>query len=141
MTIDKIITTVISAYEQYGSRSAQFYVVYAKHENALNSHKRAVLIDALNKPVTLTGKLRRRGDGKEGNLNLVSPAYVNGVKVEHLHVYDEVIEAADVNKTTGMFIVEDCKVYRFGRNHRHADRAGLGIKPADAPKWHHRNEW
>ena len=124
---------MIAAYEQYGSHSAQFRAVYAKHESALNSHKRAVLSNAIGKTVVLTGKLRRRGDGKEGNLNLISPAYVNG--------YDEVIEAADVNSLTGMFIVEDCKVYRFGRSHRHTDRAGLGIKPASAPKWNNRNEW
>ena len=140
-TINTIIDQAITAFLCYGSRSSQFQSIYRQHEVKLNAHKRRVLENALDKPVTLTGVLQRRGDGEERNLNLISPAFVNGVKVEHLHVYDEVIDIADMDYDSGCFIASNCKIYKFSRKSRHIDTSGLGVKPSDCPVWSERNEW
>lgn len=139
MKITQIIDLVINTYNKEGSSSLLFKEVYARYEQALNRHKNIVLKTNLGCEVILTGRLCRRGDGQYNNLNLISPAYINGVKVEHLHVYDEVIEAADINNITNLFIAENMKIYKFGRKHKDFHLA-LGIKPKDCPIWKHRHE-
>lgn len=138
--ITQIITQVITAFEEYGSFSNEFRTVYYQNETLLNQHKTKVLKSNEGKPVVLTGILRRRGDGKDKNLNLISPAYVNGQIIEHLHVYDEVIDNAQVNKLTGNLIAENCKIYRFNRSSSQSQINGLGVKPIDCPFWASRNE-
>jgi len=86
--INTIIDEVIAAYNDK-SATNYFRHLYSVHENVLNRHKNSVLTRNLGCEVTLTGRLCRRGDGTKGNLNLITPAWINGVKVEHLHVYDE----------------------------------------------------
>ena len=88
------------------------------------------------KRVTVTGVLHRRGDGRQGNLNLVSPAFINGIKIEHLNVYDEVIDGADMDYETGCFIASGCVVYKYMRSDGHQQREAFGIKPHGAPRMH-----
>ena len=141
--IDSIINEVIAAYDKYGSDSHTFNHLYSKHHQVMSQYKNDVLRKNAYKTVTLTGRLARRGDGDDENLNLITPAYINGVKVEHIHVYDEVLENAEINPITGNFIVENLKVYRFRRDasrNRYAHLANMGLKPKSAPKWSDRNE-
>lgn len=138
--ISKTVDHVVNVFLRHGSKGAAFKRAYGKFEEVLETHKRNTLISFLDKPVTLTGVLQRRGDGDRGNLNLVSPCWINGIKVEHLHVYDEVIDEADIDYETGCLIASSMKIYRYGRNKRHLEKQGLGVKPQSCPVWQDRNE-
>jgi len=108
-----------------------------QHRDALEAHKQGVLKAHLHKRVTLSGVLQRRGEGNQGNLNLVSPAFVNGVKVEHLNVYDEVIDGSLMDYDNGVFIAPDCVVYKYMRKavgNRKVE--AYGVKPYGAPRMH-----
>lgn len=136
MTIDQIINLCVRTFLQYGSHSRQYNCLYLKHRDELEAHKQRVLKAFCHKRVTVTGVLQRRGDGKQGNLNLVSPAFVNGIKIEHLNVYDEVIDGALIDYNDGTFIASGCVVYKYKRQDGSYKLEAYGVKPEGAPRMH-----
>lgn len=138
MSINQIIDLCVVTFLQHGSKSREYRSVYDKHRTKLEAHKQRVLEAFYYKErVTITGVLQRRGDGKQGNLNLVSPAFVNGNKVEHLNVYDEVIDGALIDYDNGTFIASNCVVYKYlRRGVRDHKKAAYGVKPEGAPRMH-----
>lgn len=123
--INTIITEVLAAYKKYGSNSHQFKSLYYANFKQLEEHKVSTLKSNYGKKLNVYGYLTRRGDGEDKNLNLISPLWINGVKVEHLHVYDEVIAAIDINNS-GMFNADNLEVFTYLRKD---GSTAYGLKP------------
>ena len=136
MNINQTIDLCVRTFLQYGSKSQQYRSVFNTHRVKLEAHKQRVLAAFFGQRVTVSGVLQRRGDGKQGNLNLVSPAFVNGIKIEHLNVYDEVIDGAVMDYTDGTFIASGCVVYKYKRQDGSHKLEAYGVKPEGAPRMH-----
>lgn len=126
---EEIIKRVVKAFKTYGSHSTQFKELYYTHFQLMEAHKIKTLKDNKDKEIKVYGYLVRRGDGEDKNLNLISPLWVNGVQIEHLHVYDGVIDVLDIN-SSGMFSCDNLEVFSYLRKD---GSSAYGLKPIGEP--------
>jgi hypothetical protein len=124
-SINDLINQVVSIYKKHGSNSSEFKKIYYDNFQVLEAHKVNTLKSNEGKSLNVYGYLTRRGDGDDKNLNLLSPLWINGVQVEHLHVYDGVIEAIDIN-SSGMFSADNLEVFSYIRK---SGSKAYGLKP------------
>jgi hypothetical protein len=123
--INTIIKEVLTAYKKYGSNSHQFKSLYCANFKQLEKHKVSTLKSNYGKKLNVYGYLIRRGDGEDKNLNLISPLWVNGTQIEHLHVYDGVIDVLNIN-SSGMFSSDNLEVFTYLRKE---GSSAYGLKP------------
>jgi len=123
--IERIVDQVVEAYDNKGSNSPEFKSLYHKHYATLEAHKKETLISNIGVSIKVKGRLVRRGDGLDRNLNLISPLWINGVKVEHLHVFDGVIDALNIN-AEGNFKTTNLQVFSYTRTD---SSKGYGLMP------------
>lgn len=127
--INELINKVVATYKEYGSSSNEFKSIYYSNLQTLEAHKIQTLKTNKGKALNVYGYLVRRGDGQDKNLNLLSPLWINGTQVEHLHVYDGVIEALEKSQeinSNGMFSTNNLEVYSYLRSD---GSEAYGIKP------------
>jgi len=123
--IERIINQVVEVYDQKGSNSPEFKSLYHRHYLTLEAHKKETLIFNIGRAIKVKGRLVRRGDGLDSNLNLISPLWINGVKLEHLHVFDGVIDVLTIN-TEGNFKTTNLEVFSYTRTE---GSKGYGLMP------------
>lgn len=129
MDIKDLIPEVIKTYQKFGSSSKEFKDIYYSNFQTLEQHKVNTLKENEGKKINVYGYLTRRGDGEDKNLNLISPLWINGVQVEHLHVYDGVIEALENSQeinANGMFATNSLEVFSYLRK---SGSKAYGLKP------------
>ena len=122
---EDIINKVVKAFKTHGFHSTQFKELYYTHFQLMEQHKIKILKENQNKPLNVYGYLIRRGDGEDKNLNLISPLWVNGTQIEHLHVYDGVIDVLNIN-SSGMFSSDNLEVFTYLRKD---GSSAYGLKP------------
>ena len=110
--------------------------IYLADKRACDRHRANTLKSLHGQIVECNGTLSRRGEGTKGNLNIILAACINGVYVDHIQVYDELIE--EYSAKVGDLFKFKAKVYGYIRKN---GSVGYGVKPTWMPLNKSRNEF
>lgn len=102
--------------------------IYLAEKRACDRHRANTLKSLHGQVVECSGTLARRGEGTRGNLNIVLTACINGVYVDHIQVYDELVE--EYSAKVGDLFKFTAKVYGYRRKN---GTIGYGVKPTWMP--------
>ena len=85
----------------------------------LDAHKLSVLRQFEGQVIELTGNIIETRKGawcKDDNMTRISPAYINGIRVQHVHISNTVLKKATITKNfETKFIRVKSGVYSYGR--------------------------
>lgn len=106
----------------FWDHTPEFQGVFNRLRRKAEQHKDTLMAPLLGELVDVSGFLVDEGFGKCGNLNrlsirvLVTTSTGRTFEVQHLHIYDEVVEMGVVHSNaTRQFSVKGARVYRYQR--------------------------
>ncbi len=106
----------------FWDHTPEFQNVFNRLRRKAEQHKDTAMAPLLGQLVDVQGILVDEGFGKCGNLNrlsirvLVTDSTGRTFEVQHLHIYDEVVQMGTVlSKSTKQFSVKGARVYRYQR--------------------------
>lgn len=122
--IDKIIDQIIDQLEDLRRNGVkdwdpEFQAVFKPAYWDLDAHKLNVLRKYIGKTVTLTGNIIETRNGnwcKDNNMTRISPAYINGIRVQHVHINNKVAQRGSITNNLGTKVITlKAKVYEYVR--------------------------
>ena len=107
----------------------------------LDAHKLSVLEQFDGKKVELTGNIIETRNGnwcKDDNMTRISPAYINGIRVQHVHISNSLLKRATITKNFDTkFIRLKAGVYSYGRTD---GSVGMSIGDKNNSRREHNNK-